>query len=276
MQKLLLITLTLIFLTNFNQAQTKEEWFPSQLNIQPFTANLLEARSGASYLLNQKKIRLDIGSSQDIYRIEKNNSVLSFGADLFTFTRLRSENNFRFPVETIDYFFGVNSGYKIINGNTQYGFRFRLSHISAHLVDGRYNGASNSWRDNLIPFVYSREFVELFPFYKINSFRVYAGLTYLFHVIPNTIGKGIYQAGFDYYLPSLISKNISPFFADDFKITEIDKYFGNNIFKAGIKFGKYDSKGFSILFAYYSGKSIHGLFYNLSEHYAAFGINIDL
>ena len=276
MRNVTLIILTLILLTNFNHAQTKEEWFPSKLNIQPFTANLLEARSGANYLLSQKKLRLDIGSSQDIYRIESGNSVLSFGADIFTFTRLRSENNFRFPVETIDYFFGVNSGYKIIKDNVQYGFRFRLSHISAHLVDGRYDGASNTWRENLIPFVYSREFVELFPFYKIDSFRMYAGLTYLFHVIPNTIGKGIYQIGLDYYLPSLISKNISPFFADDFKISRIDKFFGNNIFKAGIKFGKYDSNGFSIVFGYYSGKSIHGLFYYLSEHYATIGINIDL
>ena len=276
MRKLLYITLTILFITNYNKAQIKKEWFPSKLNIQPFTANLLEARTGSSYLLNQKKIRLDIGSTEDIYRIEKGNTVLSFGADLFTYTRLRSENNFRFPVETIDYFFGINSGYKIINNNAQYGFRFRLSHISAHLVDGRYNGTSNNWRDNLIPFVYSREFIELFPFYKINSFRAYTGLTYLFHVIPNTIGKGIYQLGFDYYLPSLISKNVSPFFADDFKISKLDKYFGNNIFKAGIKFGKYDSKGFSIVFAYYSGKSIHGLFYYLSEHYAALGINFDL
>ncbi len=275
MRKIILISVILIFTTS-NFAQTKEEWFPAGLNIQPFTANLLEARDGAAYLLNQKKIRLDIGTSTDIYRIETNNSVLSFGGDLFTFTRLRSENDFRFPVETIDYFFGVNSGYKIIDGARQYGFRFRLSHISAHLVDGRYDAPSNSWRANLNPFIYSREFVELFPFYKINSFRVYAGLTYLFHVIPKNIGRGIYQVGFDYYLPSLISKNISPFIADDFKLSSIGEYFGNNIICAGIKFGKYDSRGFSIRLSYYSGKSIHGELYFLTENYATIGINLDL
>ncbi len=275
MRKIYLISV-LIFFTTSIFAQTKKEWFPAGLNIQPFTANLLEARDGASYLLNQKKLSLDIGTSADIYRINYGNSVLSFGGDLFTFTRLRSENDFRFPVETIDYFFGVNSGYKIIDGIRQYGFRFRLSHISAHLVDGRYNASSNTWLANLKPFIYSREFVELFPFYKINSFRVYAGLTYLFHVIPKNIGRGIYQVGFDYYLPSFISKKISPFIADDFKLSSINKYFGNNIICAGIKFGKYDSRGFSIRLSYYSGKSIHGELFLLTENYATVGISLDL
>lgn len=266
----------LIILSISVPAQTKVEWFPAGLNIQPFTANFLEPRAGTSYLLNEKRLRLDIGTSSDIYRIESGNSVLSFGGDLFTFTRLRSENNFRFPVETIDYFFGLNSGYKITEGDRQYGFRFRLSHISAHLVDGRYDSPSNSWRENLKPFVYSREFIEFFPFYKIGGFRTYAGLTYLFHVIPNNIGRGIYQLGFDYYFPSLISKNISPFFADDFKVSSAGKFYGNNILCGGIKFGKYDSKGFSILLSYYSGKSVHGEYYNINESYASFGINLDL
>ena len=275
MRKIFLIAALLIF-AGISFAQPKTEWFPAGLNIQPFTANLLEARAGTSYLLNQKRLRLDIGTSSDIYRIESGNSVLTFGGDLFTFTRLRSENNFRFPVETIDYFFGVNSGYKITDGDKQYGFRFRLSHISAHLVDGRYDSPSNSWREDLKPFIYSREFIELFPFYKIESFRMYAGFTYLFHVIPNTIGRGIYQLGFDYYLPSLIGKNVSPFVADDFKLSSIEKYYGNNILCAGVKFGKYDSKGFSILFSYYSGKSVQGEYFNLNENYATFGINLDL
>ncbi len=271
--------LTVFFITAFNQyspAQTKTEWFPSGLNIQPFTANFLEPRAGVSYLLNQKKLRLDIGTSHDIYKMSWGDKTLSFGADLFTFTRLRSESDFKFPVETIDYFFGINSGYKITDGDTQYGFRFRLSHISAHLVDGRFNEQDFTWRDNLLPFVYSREFVELFPFYKIDNFRGYIGLTYLFHVIPSNIGRGIYQAGFDYYLDSYFGKNISPFIADDYKINKTEEYNGNNTFMLGIKFGRYDGKGFSIIYTYYSGKSVHGQYYDLNEYYSSLGINLDL
>ena len=257
-------------------SQTKGEWFPSGLNIRPFTANILEARDGVSYLTSADKLRLDIGTSTDIYRVSGDNSVLSFGADLFTFTRLRSENNFRFPVETIDYFFGINSGYKIIHGDNQYGFRFRFSHISAHLVDGRFDKSSGNWQNNIQPFVYSREFFELLPFYQFKTLRVYAGMTYLIHVIPDGIGKEIYQAGFDYFFTFFPVKSIVPFAADDFKLSQINKYFGNNIFMAGIKFGKYDGKGFRIYYSYTSGKSIHGEFYNLFESYSSIGFNFDL
>ena len=257
-------------------AQGKDEWFPSQLNIQPFTANFIEPKAGFSYLPTRKDIELDIGTSSDIYRYTKKNYVLSFGADLFTYTRLRGESHFYFPVDAVDYLFGINAGYKVKKQKNEYGLRFRLSHISAHFVDGHFDGNLNQWRNDRKPQVYSREFIELFPFYKINTLRVYVGLTYIFHVTPKDIGKGIYQAGFDYYFNSLISNNISPYLAYDFKVDNIVKYFGNNIISAGIKFGKYDAKGFSINFNYFSGKSIHGEYYDVTENYTTIGVNLDL
>ncbi len=274
-RRLFLILAVIIFSKSI-YSQTKTEWFPNGLNIQPFTANFIEPKTGVSYLLGKKHLRLDIGTSHDIYKIEKENSTLSFGADFFTFTRLRNKQEFRFPVETVDYLFGLNSGYKIKCKNVEYGFRFRFSHISAHLVDGKFDNDLYKWVDNRKPIVYSREFLELFPFYKINDLRVYTGFTYLIHTIPKTFGHWILQTGFDYYFNSLIAKNISPFAAYDFKLSKINKFSGNNIIEVGIKFGKYDSSGFSILFSYFSGKSIHGEFYDLNEKYAAFGINLDL
>ncbi len=276
MRNIIILSILLIVCSTLSKSQSKGKWFSNGLNIQPFTANILEPRAGVSYLINQDKLRLDIGTSSDIYKIESGNSILSFGADLFTYTRLRSENNFRFPVETVDYFFGINSGYKIIDAERQFGFRFRLSHISAHLVDGRFDNSSTQWKDGIEPFVYSREFFELIPFYQIDSFRIYAGITYIFHVIPDLIGKEIYQTGFDYYFESFPAKNISPFIADDFKLSRIDKYFGNNNFVAGIKFGVFDKKGFSLIYSYTSGKSVHGELYNLNESYSSIGINMDL
>lgn len=257
-------------------AQDKSEWFPPSLNIQPFTANFLEPRAGFSYIPSRKEIELDIGTSSDIYHYINDSYILSFGADLFTYTRLRGESHFFFPVDVVDYLFGINAGYKVKKGDNEYGLRFRLSHISAHFVDGHYDGNLNQWRNGRKPQVYSREFIELFPFYKINTFRAYLGLTYIFHVTPKDIGKGIYQTGFDYYFNSLISKNISPYIAYDFKLNYIGKYFGNSIISAGIKFGRYDEKGFSISFNYFSGKSVHGEYFDIYEEYTALGINMDL
>ena len=117
--------------------------------------------------------------------------------------------------------------------------------------------------------------MELFPFYQISRLRFYAGLTYIFHVVPTDIGKGIYQAGFDYYSEPILNGTITPFIADDFKITQIGSYFGNNILVAGLKFGKWNGPGFSIRLSYFSGKSIHGELYDISENYASIGFNVD-
>jgi hypothetical protein len=265
-----------LILTFQSFPQGKSEWFPKSLNIQPFTANFIEPRAGFQFLFGKTEIELDIGTTSDIYHYSTDNSVFSLGADLFTYTRLKGQTNFFFPVDAVDYLFGINAGYKISKLNKEYGFRFRLSHISAHFADGHFDTRLNEWKNGRNPQVYSREFIELFPFYRIDGFRVYLGLTYLFHVIPKGIGKGIYQTGFDYYFSNLFKKNISPFIAYDFKLDNIGKYSGSNILSLGVKFGKYDSKGFSISFNYFSGKSIHGEYFDITEHYTTLGVNLDL
>jgi hypothetical protein len=275
MQKVISIFVLFICITTA-KPQSEDSWFPSDLNIKPFTANILEPRAGFSYLTNLDKLELNIGTSSDIYKVITDNATLSFGADMFTFTRLESENDFKFPVQTIDYFFGINSGYKIVSNCSEYGFRIRLSHISTHLADGSFNKSTGEWNNGTEPFVYSREFIDVFPFYEVGTLRGYVGLTYLFHVIPDVFGREIYQVGFDYYLTSMPVKVFTPYIAYDFKLAKIDKYTGNNVIDAGIKFGKYDKKGFSIYYSYSSGKSIHGQYYNLNENYSSIGVNLDL
>ncbi len=272
-----LLSLSLILtVSNFTNSQTENKWFPAEINIQPFTANFLEPKAGFAYLLGREEIRLDIGTSSDIFLHKSGNKSLSFGADLFTYTRLRGSGNFYFPVETVDYLFGINSGYKIIDEEKEYGVRFRFSHISAHLVDGAFETRTGSWRNGRDPRTYSREFLELFPYYRFNGLRFYIGLTYLVHTNPDFIGKGIYQAGFDCYADNLIAGFATPFLAYDFKLNKIDKFLGNNIIAAGIKFGNYNSKGISIILTYFSGRSIHGEYFNLNEKYTTFGINVDI
>ena len=268
--------LIIIFISLQIIPQSKIEWFPSGLNIQSFTANFLEPKAGFSYLISESNIRLDIGTSADVLKIKDEGKISSLGVDLFTYTRLRSESNFKFPVETTDFYFGLNYAQKYFNDANEYGFRFRFAHISTHLVDGSYDIQSKIWRNGRLPFVYSRDFFELLPFYKKNGFRVYAGITYLFHTVPTNIGKGIYQFGFDKYFTNFPSSIITPFVAYDFKLSKLDKYIGNNIVSAGIKFGKYDKKGFRIELNYYSGKSVHGQLFDINENYFALGFNMDL
>jgi len=93
---------------------------------------------------------------------------------------------------------------------------------------------------------------------------------------PGEIKKGIFQAGLDYYILPLRNSSFIPFIAYDFKLTGIEKYSGNNIVTAGIKFGEPLSGGFSILISYLSGKSVHREFYDISENYWKIGLNLDL
>lgn len=259
---------------NFISAQT--EYFPDDLQFQPFMANALEPKLGFLFELGKNELRLDIGNSLDIVKWGSEEAAYSIGADLFTYTLLRGETNFHFPVHAVDYLFGLNFAYKRKVGENEVGARLRLSHISAHLVDGHYDWQNDLWLDGHKPRVYSREFLELMPYYKLSDLRVYLGLTYIYHVDPVYIGKGNYQVGFDYIARDFISQGISLFAGYDLKLIIISKFSGNNSVVGGIKFGKYEGKGFSIYFQYYSGNSIHGEFFDFKTDYSALGLNLDL
>jgi len=272
-----LITLILIITNLLIFGQQKSEIFPDNLNIQPFVANQLEPRLGFLFRTNVNELNLSIGSSMDILKYQlQDNSYFAFGADLFTYTLLRSEENFHFPVDAVDYLFGINFTYKKNLKKFEYGARLRVSHISAHFVDGHFDYSKNIWRNGRNPRVYSREFFELTPYIKLKNLRMYTGLTYIFSIDPRDLGKDNYQIGFDYFLKNFISSTITPFLGYDLKLIHLDKYSANNSFAAGIKFGKPNGRGFSIYYNYYSGKSLNGEYFDFNKEYSALGINLDL
>ncbi len=275
MKKLLLLVYIAISTVLFSQERL--EIFPDNLLIQPFTANIIEPKIGFLFHNNDNELRLDIGTSMDIlrYKIGRDKTI-SFGADLFTYTKLREEDNFHFPVEAVDYLFGINFGYLKQFENYKIGCRLRLSHISAHLVDGRFEKTNGKWLNNRLPRVYSREFVEVFPFVSIGNLRAYMGFTYIYHIDPSHLGKKNYQFGFDYYLVDLLANYITPFVAYDQKYVKINNESWNKSLNVGIKLGKPNGKGISLYYHYYKGKSVHGEFYEYDKEYNAIGINLDL
>ena len=272
-----ILPVLILFLTNIFVAQTKTEIFPSKLLIQPFTANTLKPKIGFDFQTDKNELTLNIGTSIDILHFRKcAKSYFSFGVELFNYTRLRQEANFHFPVDAVDYLFGFTFGYKKQNKQNEYGARLRISHISAHFVDGHYSKSKNAWRNNREPRVYSREFLELIPFYRIDKFRLYVGATYIFSIDPTDIGKDQYQFGFDYFAKNLISENVTPYFAYDFRLINLYSYSGNNSIEAGIKYGFANGKGFSVYLKYFAGYNIHGEYFDVREKYLALGFNFDL
>lgn len=265
--------LVIILLSSSIFAQDNVELFPGKLLVQPFAANTLKPKLGFDFKTNKNELSLNIGNSLDIFHYKLNEcSQLSFGADLFTYTLLRSQSNFHFPVDAVDYLFGVNFGYTHKN----YGARLRISHISAHFVDGHYDKNTNQWLDNRPPKVYSREFFELIPFYRFNNFRVYAGMTYIFSIDPKDIGTDQYQIGFEYFAKGLLTESLTPYLAYDLRLINLYSYTGNNSIEAGLKYGYAKGKGVSIYLKYFSGYNIHGEYFDVKESFAAFGFNFDL
>ncbi|MBA4250138.1 MAG: DUF1207 domain-containing protein [Chlorobiaceae bacterium] len=272
------ILLSLILLVAFvNVRGQKIEYFPAELNLQPYIANFLEPKIGFQFTAGKNDLRLDIGTSRDILHYENSEKEkFSFGADFFTYSRLRSESDFHFPVDAIDYLFGINFGYKKKISDLEFGARFRISHISTHFVDGHFDGVKREWRYGREPIVYSREFFELMPYLRFKNTRFYFGLTYIYNTTPEYFGRGIYQFGGDKFFPINAISLITPFVSYDFKLTKIHKFTGTNSFSAGIKFGSPTSSGLSILLNYFAGQNVHGQYYDLKEKFTSIGINLDI
>jgi len=251
------------------------------LNFEPLIANPYEARMGFIGQPSEERLRMDIGASFDLIEISKNGT---FGVDMMTYTRLRSEGRFKFPVETTDYYFGINSAFRF-NNNPIFGemfnrdeqLRIRLAHISSHLIDGY----TEDWVFLEKPFVYSREFLEVI--YKVNHgfydcyfpsiISPYVGVNYIFSKIPNNIESFELITGFD----------LHSYLTDDFYIKAgynftlkgfDDNYYGVSNAQAGIVYNFSENRAIFLGIYAHDGLSMHGMFFNQKDSYIGIGTQI--
>jgi hypothetical protein len=244
-------------------------WIPDGLKFRPLFANPFEARMGVMSQTAPQKLRLDIGNSTDIVAMQYQDWSMTFGADFYTYSRLRAEPNFKFPVETADYLFGVNvTATKQLNPESTISSRLRVSHISSHLIDGI--------PDFRATFVYSREFIDWIWAYQYKSVRAYVGATVIFHTIPAVFGSVLPQAGFDIADNSLLGEYITLKAGYDFRLSTINNVStGINTAQMGVKFGTKYGKGIVLSTFWYEGKSMHGMFYNERDSYFGMGMLVE-
>jgi hypothetical protein len=242
----------------------------------PTRSSVFEPRVGFVKNINNKYLRLDIGAGIDLIGMYDEYARYSFGIDAFTFSNLRSESNFKFPVDAIDYFFGVNINSKrILSDYIHLSSRLRISHISSHLEDGHLYERSDTV---FTPFTYSREFINLAViidhFLKKANIRNLFGIDYLFSTIPADFGTFTLQYGFEfqYYIHGLISL----YFSNDLKLATVNnKTKLNENLEAGIRIGEYGSRGLNLFFTYYDGQDYKGQYYDRYLNYKAFGFSVD-
>ncbi len=241
----------------------------------PLVANPLEARIGTQVEIPRRKLRLDIGHSFDLMQIDSAEKFRWMaGGDFMTYTRLRSEGRLKFPVETVDYYFGLNTSAIWHEADHDWSARLRLAHISAHLADGL---ADTSGLLHPHPFVYSREFVDIIGAYSVQDYRFYAGLTAVFsnHFNQPPENLIIPQCGAEWKHP--LVGTIKGFAAYDLKLSGVD---GTNSFvhaaQLGIILPQRNAYELILSAYYYHGLSLHGLFYATVDDYWGLGFQVGL
>ncbi len=252
---------------------------PYGLLFKPLVADTYEPRNGILAEIGKNRLRLDIGNSIDLlqYRFAEDSSLLTMGTDFFTYTLLRGEKDFHFPVDASDYFFGINFNYKKTLDAGIVSSRLRISHISSHFVDGHYDNTLQEWKDSRPPIVYSREFLDgvvaLEPSSLNNDARIYIGATYLYHVDPPDLDRFMADAGLEYH--TKIWTHVYTYFAYQATVLKVLETSVRHNIQVGEKIGEWEGRGLNLYASYFSGYSIHGQYYNVKDNYFALGFLIE-
>ncbi len=288
-----LLTLFLaFFITDISLAETPESPDHKRLVFSPLLTDPLEPRMGTLFNTSENDLLLDIGATFDLMEVALDSSrheKLSLGGHMATYSVLRRTSNFKFPVDAIDYIFGINASYKTksslfgIQGELQ--GRFRLSHISAHFVDGHFK--NGKWdQENVpfdIPFVYSREFINVQGSFSTDSYRAYVGYQVMFHTIPANINPHSVQLGLELYRQHCSIPSIYPFLATDFQIKPIwnedknktDDFAGCINIQIGFKTAPVDQKGIRVVLNYANGMDHHGMYFYRRISTTSLGVLFD-
>ncbi|RXK88328.1 DUF1207 domain-containing protein [Chlorobaculum sp. 24CR] len=252
---------------------------------EPLVADPMEPRIAVMPMLDKKQLQLDIGTSADLY--QNDSKTFAVGIDFATWSLLNRSNDFKFPVDCIDYMFGINTTFRHQFRERLLSFdeasvRVRLSHISAHFEDGHTDDAGQ-WLNPGdtpfgIPFTYSREFVNVTGALSAPGRRVYLGYQYLYNTLPDEISPSSFQAGVEIGLPA------NAYVAADFKLlpkwdwneAKTDGYRGTWNLQAGMRLTSIGLENVRVAANYFSGMSRHGMYFYKPESFTTLGMIVDL
>lgn len=245
-------------------------------------ADAKEPRIGALVNRSNNELSLDIGASLDLVQVSFEQTQFGMGVDFGTFSELRREWNFKFPVNAADYIFGISMSYRApLTKSLDLKGRFRLSHISAHLVDGRF--VNDTWLEGLAPFTYSREFIALMVALSGEYGRMYVGYEWLFNTIPREVSSSSYQVGVEVYYANFPVRVLCPFIAVDFRLVPIwrqalrrsEGYGGATNIQGGVKFNSIGKRGIRLVLNHYGGLDFRGMYLGRYVSEQSIGLLID-
>jgi hypothetical protein len=146
--------------------------------------------------------------------------------------------------------------------------RFLFGHLSAHYSDDGIVELNN------YPISYVRDYVGLYAQYKFKSSKIYTGITYNFHIEPETAGGNTFQIGGDKFFN--IFYMIDLYAAVDFKIKAEVDYSPTQSYQAGIKLYENQARAIRIAYTFRNGFEERGQLYNIRDRKHSFGIYLDI
>lgn len=229
-------------------------------------ANPFEGRIQVFASPDARAMRFDIGASP---AMAVRDSTLRIRADFFTLSRMRSAEAMKFPVETVDYWFGLSASWA--STEIPLSARLRLAHVSAHFVDG------SLWPftpDSTVP-VYSREFAEFLLSSTHGPVRVYGGGSVIWSNHNPDFSRVIPQIGAE--VTHAISESTALVAAYDGKLVGYRSVMlPQHCAQVGLVYRhRTDIKGGLMIYRY-DGRSIHGMFPAEQDHYWAVGVRLGM
>lgn len=262
-------------------------FLPGKLVIPPLTASYQEPRVGLRKEFASSKLKLDIGSSVDMLEFQPaSDSTERFrlGIDFFTYALSTNSEGLRLQIDAVDGYFGGHAAYvNDFSDSTRFALRLRLLHLSAHFLDGHYNNATQSWKDNRPPIPFTRDFGELLGLYDFSlcemNCQLYAGFSYATLIRPTNINRFEALCGFAFHnseiVSTVFSKPFNLFIADHFMLRGIPSYIGTNNLEFGAKFGEWNSTGLKIYLSYYNGLDVFSQYYDVRRENFGIGFAFD-
>ncbi|MFM8771694.1 MAG: hypothetical protein ACKOE4_06700 [Candidatus Kapaibacterium sp.] len=229
-------------------------------------ANPFEGRIQVFASPDARAMRFDIGASP---AMAARDSTLRIRADFFTLSRMRSAEAMKFPVETVDYWFGLSASWA--STEIPFAARLRLAHVSAHFVDG------TRWPftpDSSVP-VYSREFAEVLVSSSHGPLRVYAGGAVIWSNHHSDFSRVIPHFGAE--VTHALSGSTTLVAAYDGKLVGYQSVvLPQHCAQVGLVYRhRTDIEGGLMIYRY-DGRSIHGMFPTQQDHYWAVGVRLGM
>ncbi len=281
------ISILIVFHCATLKAQEDSQKFiflPDGHQFAPLRANLQEPRIGVLKFLDAGEMKVDIGNAVDVFGYSVDSLTFTAGIDFMAYAYTTGAQGLRLQIDALDGFFGGDiSGTLALRDRASIQGRIRILHQSAHMVDGHYLSASNSWIDNRPPIPFTRDFGEVTIAHTLvpswGTVRFYGGASYASLVRPSSIRRYAFFGGYEIVFRDIAGRiaerasNI--FFAHHLALDGNPSYVGTNELQAGVKFGEWFGKGPSIYIEYYSGRHMFSEYFDKRLTTIGLGFTVD-